>query len=445
MKDLEPIFDGDHGPIIQMTLKDQGILRDTTAMAIEVKIEDGNKQLITTVPAILESPKANGIVTIYLPGKATDWSGLGANLLLTPKYYMATDAIGNPATNLLLNPSFDVDANVNGIADSWTLTGAQTAQWSVIGTDVAPPVIFGLVQRTEHATTSEPDFLSQTAAVSLVAGDRISAGVWHRTDGTGGSAGNTHALLLRPGAQADTAFQFRVGTNEWYFTYGTVVVATTEANATTTVDCRGTTLKNRFDEAFMFKGEWRIRHGETMRLPIQRRSRPPKTGGDSMFSAGEFEFDSNNDGIPDGWYKAGNQNVYAMEGRTAYVNSASGSRSSTKVTLGNGTVESLKFISRGKFLVGETWTMSIKYFIETNLTGSPSAGTFGETLASQQFDGSAIESNASSNFQTTVTGGWLTKTVSLTLAANHNALECLIKLNGTSGTLWLDDAKLTRA
>lgn len=443
MKDLEPIQDGDHGPVLQLSLKDQGVVRDLSTMAVEVKIEDENKVLVATVPAVIESPKSAGIVSIYLPGRTTDWEGLGKSLLLTPKYYLATDKSGNPATNLLVNPSFDTDTTpANGLADGWSnnVGGVYTVE----AAGQAPPSIFGNTQKVVIVSGVGIDAVDQAVTSACVAGDKYGFGVWYRVSGVSGAKDNNNAYKIVPDTSPvdDALVQFEVGTHDWSFIYGSMVYGSAHSSFTPRIYMTGHSGTWQLDEAFFFKGEWRIKHGETMRLPIARRSRQPKSGGDSLFSVGEFEFDSNNDGVPDGWSKFGSQNTYVMEGRTAYVNSASGSRSSVKVTLNNGTVDFLKFISRGKFSSAETWTMTIKYFIETNLTGSPTS--FGISVGSQQFDGSAVESNSSSNFQTTVTGGWLTKSVSLATTFNHNALECFINLNGVTGTMWIDDAKLTR-
>jgi hypothetical protein len=232
MKDLEPIWDGESGPIYPLALKDGGAVVDGNTVVVEIDVYDADGTFIAKRAGLPVSPKSGGIVNLSFLGRETDWDGLGRDLILRPKVYAAVSPLGAPAANLLLTSSFDTDGDANGIADNWALVGAKTATWAMNVDSPWPPVIFGSSQLVQHATTVEPDYIQQAMAVTLVPGDRISFGVWHRSDGVGGVSADTHAMFYFPGAQAAQFTRFSVGTNDWYFSTGMYIVTTNETAMT---------------------------------------------------------------------------------------------------------------------------------------------------------------------------------------------------------------------
>ena len=188
---LVDVFDGDQGPVIVTELRDNnGAVMDSTPVAMQLRITDASGVALTTLPGIPQTPRSSGLIWFYLKGRSSDLLGLGGTLLAHPKIHIALAPDQTVATNLLLNGSFDTDANVDGIADSWTRSGSgPAATWAVGADDPAPPVISGSRQSIVHAAGGDTDYLTQTANVTLVAGDYLSAWVWHRATRLTGFSG----------------------------------------------------------------------------------------------------------------------------------------------------------------------------------------------------------------------------------------------------------------
>jgi len=87
--------------------------------------------------------------------------------------------------NLILNPSFEVDTNADGLADNWTLTK------TVSGTPTTSRVagLFGsYAQRIAYTSSSDSGknmgiFCDTTAVGSVAEGAGLSGGVWVRVAG----------------------------------------------------------------------------------------------------------------------------------------------------------------------------------------------------------------------------------------------------------------------
>lgn len=449
MRELAPIPDGDTGPIYPFRLRDSSGDVDLAAIAVEFFVYDEDGTLVARRVGRPVSPKSGGVLQLMLLGKETDWDGAGRGLILKPKIYGAVTPAGAWATNLLLNPSFDTDANADGIADSWALQGAKTATWAVASDDPWPPSIFGNYQLVAHATISplDPDYIQQAPTVSLSVGDRLSVGCWHRilgvtSDAVGGVKNNNHAIFFRCGAQADTFAQFEIGTRDWYFITGSVVTPTAEAAATVGIDSRGTKSSNRYDDAFAFNGTWRILPVEPYRVWVRPTRSVTKTGGNIIARVGSFEQDSNSDGIPDGWrLPSAGTNTYSIEANPANV--AHEDRS-LKVVLAGATGKTLEYVRRGKFRSGETWRAKVKVKTSGALTGSPSAGQWAIQVRGDYFDGdAALQFGAATDFGTSL-AVFTEYQADIALTSDLSALVIVLNLNGVTGTAWLDQVQLSR-
>lgn len=446
MRIADPVWDGDQGPIFERVIVDAGAPRDFATAAVEMYIEDEDGLFIARRPCVIQTPKSAGKLRVFWRGLETDWDGGGKTLILKPRFYYATALDGTPATNLLVNPSLDAatGASPARLPDSWTLVGARTATWDNFATDAAPPSIFGTVQAVSHAGLSDPDYIQQTLAVSLGAGDTLSVGCWHRLDGlasqaSGSAKNNTHALFFHCGAQGNSFVQFEIGTQGWYFVTGSVVTPTVETTCVMGIDGRGTTSSNRYDEAFCFKGKWRAFFGEKIMMEVKQRSRVPKTGGNLVAGVGSFEQDSNGDGFPDGYARSDPTNVYSIEKNAANV---AHDLASLKVVLNDATARLISTTKRGRYLSGETWKVSVKSKTSGALGSGAGSGGFSIGLRSDYFDNTPPQS-AATNLGTN-DAAFTTYSAQMTLTADHSLLILEIKLNGKTGTMWLDDLQLTR-
>lgn len=440
MREFDPIWDGAQGPIFRFSVRDVAGVRDMATAAVELYVEDDDGNPLGMRPGVVISPKVNGEVNVMLKGSETDFAGLGDRLVLVPKFYYATSLAGLPATNLLANPSFDAATGTPParLPDGWTLVGARTATWDNYANDPAPPAIFGTFQLVKHATVSEPDYIQQVLSLSAAAGDVLSVGCWHRChSGAGEAANDDHALKFHLGLNADTIQRLRVGSNDWYFTVGSVVADTTFSAATVAIDLRGTTMSNRLDEAFAFLGTWRTFFGERKRIQVKPRSRPVKST-NQIAKVGGFEKDSNADGFPDTWSNQAAGVTFSMEKIPANV--AEGS-SSLKAVLTDETNNLIRLVWRDKYLAGETWRARVKVKTSGALSGGSGTGGYSIALQTAPFDG--VDQLASTTLGTSL-GSFTDHEVTLALTADRSELWITINLNGQTGTLWLDDVRLDR-
>jgi len=439
---LPPVWDGDQGPIMRFPVRDGANLRDLATATVEVYIEnaqDGTR--IGMRPGYIVGTKASGAVDVMLKGAETDWGGLGAEIVLIPRFYYAQTmaAAGAPATNLLANASFDTDGNADGVADSWSLQGAKTATWAVGTDDPAPPVIYGAYQAVTHAALTDPDYIQQVLAPTLAPGDVLSVGCWHRSyGGAGEAASNGHALFFHLGATANSYAQLRVGDNDWYFTIGSVTADAAYVAATMGIDLRGTTLSNRLDEAFAFVGRWYVFHGERKTLPV-RASVAVSKNSNQIAGVGGFEQDSVGAGFPDAWSNQAPGVTFSIEKAPANVSEG---RAALKVVLTNQSANRIRLIWPGKYLAGETWRVAVASKTSGALTPGGGTGGYAVQLATERFDGpvqtstlAALPTNAAAYADTTA---------DLALTADRNRLIVDVYLNGETGTAWLDNVRLFR-
>jgi len=442
MIDLVSMDDGISGPIYRFTCKDAGVVIDQSSCAVEAWVYDEAGTLLTRRVCLPVSPKSTGQVDLMLLGRESDWDGLGKTLVVKPKIWAAVAPGGTAATNLLLNPSFDTDADVDGVADSWSLQGAKTATWAVVSDDPYPPVVFGSAQRTFHAALGQADFIQQSPSVTLNVGDILSVGCWHRCTGTPGAAENdSHAIFFRRNGGTNGIARFRVTEKDWYFVRGALVVDSAQSSAVVGVDLRGTTLDNRLDDAFAFVGEWWSVPTEARRIRIKPRNRPSKNS-NQIAEYGSFEQDSNADGLADGWSKANaGTATLAIEKLTTdvYVGAAS-----QKLTLAALSGKRLEFIHRGKFKAGDVWRASVRVKTNGALTGSPSAGQWAIQLATDPFcEDAAPVTGTAVDFGTNLATFTLYQ-ASVTIGAETNSLHLSIWINGVTGTAWIDDCQIYR-
>jgi hypothetical protein len=444
MRDLAGIRDGEQGAVRRFTVKDtNGLPRDFSSAACEVYVEDDSHNLLAVRPGVIVGVKSAGQVDVFLRGAESDWDGLGKRLVYVPKLYYAAKLDKTPAVQLLTNPSFDAATGTSParLPDSWTLVGARTATWDNHRNDAIPPAIYatGTIQTVLHAGVVDPDYLQQTGALAFVAGDYLSWGIWCRHSGGAGEAANdTHAMLGKMGANANTVTRFRIGDQDWYYVTGEVRATQNESAWTVAIDHRGTTLLNRIDEATAFSGRFQVFYGERKRVQVHERARAPKTA-NQIAGYGGFETDSNGDGIADAWGSLGTGGTFTLEKNLANV--AEG-LASQKIVLSDQSARSLRLIWRMKVKNGETWRFRLKEKTAAALSGGVGTGGFTIGLSTEACDG-ALQS-ATTALTADTAGAYADHSVSLAVTANRNALVLDINLNGKTGSLFLDDARLDR-
>jgi hypothetical protein len=447
LKDLKPIQDGDQGPIYRFTLKDGGVVSDRSSGAAAYHILDSTGTILATRPAHIIQAKANGQIDLLLKGLETDWEGQGKDLILLPLIYYAEAPGGGPATNLLVNPSFDTGSTV---ADNWVQAGTLGGMiYEVRQDDPAPPVIFGKCQRSlSPAGGGSTAYIKQNPAVTVAKGDPFSFGVWHRAYAVAGSSiagAEYYADAYTVFATDEVKVAFASGDLDWHFVYGTRVSTLGGSSLglnLVNLDARGYEI--RYDDAFLFRGNWRIFHADARRLPVKACTvieKLPVPGPDLIPGAGGFEVDSDADGVADCWAKT------TVSGATFSLdqdpaNNSAGAKSQ-KVVLTATTGNMLRTAIRGNFLAGQRYRLIVTYKNAGAMAGSPAAGDFGPTLHTEEFDG-PYEASGASNFNTGSQASFTPKVVSLTLANNHNVLVLDIKLDSVTGTVWLDSAELSR-
>lgn len=457
MKNLPAIYDGDTNPILRFRLMNGGTPVDASSMAVELKIQDAaTGTTLCTRPGVPVSPKSDGYVDVWLKGLETDWEGAGRDLLIVPKFYMALDANGAAATNVLLNPSFDTGAGT--VATDWVSGGTLgPTVYELRQDDPAPPVIFGKCQRIYTPTAGSTAYLTQsvTPSMTLVAGDYVSGGMWTRAkldtgaDVTNYGIGGGYFIRLLPGGSDSWYNYLTEGDRDW--TFERIEGRCVDPHSTCALqfaayDAIGYDI--RIDDAFLFNGRWSVVHGDPLRLQVRPRVRPLKTNfstANFIAGTGGFEVDSNSDGIADGWAKTGTL-TYAMEADPDHVNTALGGLAAQKVTLNGSSTDQLRIIYRGKFSAGETWRFHVRYKNSGAVSGSPANGDFGVVLHTEEFDGTYETSTLTgANFSLSSIASYATKFRTLALTADHSVLVCDVNLKTASGaTLWLDDAALWR-
>lgn len=444
MPTLTPVeyFDGDQGPIWAFELRDEnGAILDNSSVAVEFRITDEVGTVLGIRPGVRQSPSSSGLIFVYPKGLEMDNAGAGRILICHPKIYMAKALDGvSVATNLLVNSSFDTDTTpANGIADNWTVGGAQAATYAIVNDEPFPAAIFGSCQRIKHAGFADSDTLQQNPAVTINAGDRLSVGVWTRHSGTPGAAkNNSHSLTFRPNGGSNQILQFEVTEKDWYFVTGSVVCASGTSSAFFILETRGTTLENRFDDAFLFMGRWKVTTPDYFEIPLKPRPRPTKASNRVM--QGSFERDSDGDGVADGFAKVGSLNTFSLDTDPDTVFDGLASQ---KVVLANSSGMSLRVLERGKYAVGETWRASVRKINSGTLGTGGGTGGFNIALSTEQFDGAAPQS-ASTNFGDT-DGTYVEYTVDLAITgADRNVLVIDLNLNGKTGTAWFDALTLKR-
>jgi hypothetical protein len=441
MRDLDPVYDGEPGPIRRFQLDDGGSPVDLNMAAVEIYVYDKEDNFIARRVGVPVSPKTDGYVDLMFLGREIDWDGAGKELVLRPKIYAAIDPNGDPATNVLLNSSFDTDSNADGVPDNWSLQGVSAATWQVRTDDPYPSVIFGGALRTFHGSLGQSDYIQQSANVTLAAGDPLSVGCWHRVTGTTQSEGDQHAIFFRRNLGANSYARFRATARDWYFVTGTLIVDVAQSSALCGVDARGTTLDNRYDDIYLFRGTWRQIPSEALRVEVRPRSRPAKTT-NQVAGVGSFEYDSDADGFADGWSKANASGVsfaHEKDPTNVYVGSAS-----QKITMSNHTGKKIELVKRGTFAAG-TWRVSVRMKTNGSLGGSPTGGQWGIRLEADEFtDDVLIGLGAASDFGLS-NASFLQYTNDLILSAESSALKVAIYLNGVTGDAWIDDVQLWRA
>lgn len=446
MRNAEAMWDGDQGPIFERVIMDGDSPRDFASAAAEMWIEDEDGNLVARRAAVVSSTKASGKVRVYFRGLETDWDGLGRNLILKPRYYYATAPDGTPATNLLSNASFDVDATpADGIADGWLVVGSSAGiTFAIAANDPAPPSIFGNFQSVSHAGAATGFLAQSVTSPATAVGETWSFGSWVRGSAVSGSVDASNAVVMESvGGTAESAsFQLPVGEWDWTFANGSLKIlfpghTALRLGLNVVTPHAGSW---RFDEAFLFKGTWRTFFGEPILLRVLRRSRVPKTGGNLIAGMGSFEADLNADGLADGWYKAGTLNIYSIEKDPANVAAGDASQ---KVVMANSTDGLLRRIKRGRFRNGETWRATVKVKTLGALTGPGGSIGFGIKLGTQTFDAAAVQATTTS-FGTDLASFTIHSADVILAGGDRSELVIELLLSGRTGTIWLDDVTLTR-
>lgn len=443
------IQDGDQGPYYGFEVWDQGVLRDMSSAAVEFKIEDQDGNAIATRAGVVMDPKSLGQVQLLFRGRETDWSGLGAGggIVVKPKAYYATAPDGTPAVNALTNGSFDTDTSpADGIADGWAVLPATTGSYAVQADDSAPPAIFRNCQLASPAAGTATEFLYQdlTPGGGIVVGDRWTVGAFFRGDRISGAASDGHALILelfQGGTLESVITRLPVGSSDWGFVMGTMVASQAgNTKARIKLALNNSNLgSRRFDEAFLFKGYWRVRHLPPFTLPVPGRSRVPKSAS-QVQGRGSFEQDSDADGLADGFVKLGSANTYTIERDPARV--AHGS-SSQKIVLANPASERIFTRKRERYKAGDVWSASIKVMTLGALAGAGGGFGFGLALHGDTFDGGITQESALAVFGSNL-AVFTTYTAQITLLADRDVLVVEVNLSGYTGTAWIDDLRLWR-
>lgn len=454
MREPEIIYDRATGPIYRFTLPTDGLAKDLSNAAFEIYTFDENGVQIGRRPGRIVSPKAtSGFVDLTFDAPDTDRDGAGGAVTLKCRaHYAVLNDGSDAAPNLLANASFDTGTV---IATSWTQNGTLGPMiYEVRDDDPWPPVIFGKCQRSfVPIGGGSSAYLIQSPVTSATPGMWMSGGVWVRSHPNVGATvfGGGHYVELNGGRPEQVRMDIPTTPFGWRFftvesralnSYGTIPFGLVNYDLTG--------YEIRYDDAFAFLGKWRIVHSQPIRIPIQARAVPPRKAISTLacVSAGwcGFEYDSDADGVADGFSKTGSVNVYTHETDPDFLNIGYNPNGvgSQKVLLQSATADRLRTIVRVKILPVEVWTVRLQYRNSNALTGSPAAGNFGLVIHSEEFDGIYEESSTvGANFSLSSVSSFVVKTVSLGFTAAHNCIVVDINLNGVSGgSIWLDDLEV---
>lgn len=434
------IWDGDTGPIYRIQLRKNGAAKDTSTVAVEGWYMDPTgSTLIARRPGILFSPKSTGFVDIPALGREFDWDGAGKTLVLKLKVYSALQETDGDATQLLANPSFDTDGNADGQADSWTLSGGATGTYAVSADDPLPPAIFGNVQKITIGGGGE--YMRQIySSVAPAVGELWSAGVWVRGSAISGSQDNNHAIILDTvgGVGESNIQQLPIGTFDWRFITNQLLISNASHTGITlslkTISPH--TGKMRYDDAFLFKGKWRL-ETYAIRVPVLSRTRVPKTQ-NQIAGRGGFEVDSNGDGFPDNWVNSASGITFSMEENPTNVYEG---LASLKMVLAGGSSKNIYTLKRMKYVAGETWKVAVRLKTSGALTGSPSGSQWGIQFMSEDFNDATVFTSPFVQFGTNV-GSFTEYTSQLSLPSSVDVLRIVLDLSGVSGTAWMDAVQL---
>lgn len=449
-------WDGDTWPVARMALKDSGIAKNSTDLAVEFFIRDGST-LIARRPGVMVSPKSSGLIDLYLRGIETNWDGAGKELTVYPKLYIPVVRLftggkweTQQAVNLLTNPSFDTasGSNPSRIATGWSVIGGQTSEiFDNYSNDTIPEVIGGggSFQLVNPGGTSVSS-LEQQVSQSVAAGDYVSAGVWVRATGLVSAANSNWALrLLTSGGVDNTTMQFEGGAAgglgygfDWRFVTVEKKMLVAHTTLTHRLEYKGELNASiRFDEANLFVGRYLVKKLEPLKIVVRSRRRVPKTL-NQIQAIGSFEQDSNNDGIADGWIHDGTFTGVTATMERDPSNIRTGDGAQKLVMVNSSSAARILHQRRGNHKAGETWQFGA--WFKTSGTMSAAASI---QLLTDTFDGQRVQS---SSVAVGPTLGAFTKVVcSVTLLADTSLIECRINVSSiTSGTLWIDDAELEK-
>lgn len=442
MSEIYAPFDGDNGPVYRFPVRDGDDLRDMATAACECYLFDRDGVSYGTRPGVIISPKSSGTVDVMLAGREADFGGSPVPLWAVLKMYYATAPNRTPATNVLLNASFDTATGTSPsrIADNWSQSSSG-GTFDNSDNDAAPSSIFGTNQSVTNPTGN---FLFQDVAATPALGDRWSFGCWVRGSGISGVEDDFNSIAMSGigGVQEDIVVRLPVGEFDWRFFQDELLVA--QASHTTmrmSLFALSThTGSWRFDEAFMFAGRWIVRHSsEPLELKVKRTTRIPKAS-NQIAGFGSFERDANSDGIPDGFTKIGTGGTFTLNKDPAHVSHES---ASLKVALTDQSGMMLKLPWPGKYRVGDTWRASVMEKTVGTLGAGAGTGGFSIALRTETFDAAPVIS-ASTNLSATA-ASFTDHSASLAITtAERSKLVIEINLNGKTGTLYLDDVRLER-
>ncbi len=449
MRIFDRSWDGETWPALRLKLKDGSSAKDTTNLAIEMYFNDaGTGAFVARRPGVMVSPKADGIVDVFFRGLETDFDGAGSELICHPKLYVPLTPGLTQATNLLLNPGFDTftGTNPNRLPTSWTLVGSQTNEvFDGYANDTKPPTIFSnfWLVNVGTGTTS----LKQTVTQAIVPGDYVTFGCWVRGTGMDSAASNSAAVGVVPDGGTDaiySQFPTAAGKTDTGFDWRFFAAESRMTASHSTVDAQlfysgQPSAGFRFDESNLFIGRYGVKWLEPFRIKVRPRMRVVKTGGNLISGIGSFERDSDLDGLPDGWMHGlpWSGVTPSMEKNPANVH---GGDLSLKLVMASSNSSAMILTEkRGHFKKNEIWAFSVWAKTAGAMSSQGSIAWLSDELEDGQRTAPAATLTGT-NLPT-----WTKLTSQGTLNDDTSKIQCRISVASiTSGTLYLDDAELTR-